>query len=151
VLCAAAMINEIRAETHTLAAARQSYRGARDIVVLVAANAYLQALATSARSESVKAQLETADALHRQAQSLRQSGLVAGIDVVRAEVRLSTERQRAIAAENEYEKSKLQLAGVIGLPIGQTFTLRDEVPAVPMPELKLEDALERAYKTRPCG
>ena len=142
-------INEVRAEDHTLAAARQSYRGARDLVVLVAANAYLQALATSARSESAKAQLDTADALHRQAQSLRESGLVAGIDVVRAEVRLSTERQRAIAAENEFQKSKLRLARVIGLPIGQTFTLRDDVPTVPMPELKLEDALERAYKSRP--
>jgi outer membrane protein TolC len=142
-------INEVRAEDHTLAAARQSYRGARDLVVLVAVNAYLQTIATSARSESVKAQLETADALHRQAQSLRESGLVAGIDVVRAEVRLSTERQRAIAAENEFQKSKLRLARVIGLPIGQTFTLRDTVPAVPMPVMKLEEALERAYKSRP--
>jgi outer membrane protein TolC len=142
-------INEVRAEDHTLAAARQSYRGARDLVVLVAANAYLQTLATSARSASVKAQLETADALHRQAQSLRESGLVAGIDVVRAEVRLSTERQRAIAAENAFQKSKLQLARVIGLPIGQTFTLRDDVPTVPLPEMKLEEALARAYTSRP--
>jgi outer membrane protein TolC len=115
----------------------------------VAANLYLETLAAAARSDSAKAQLETAQALHTQAQDLRQNGLVAGIDVVRAEVRMASDRQRATAAANDYEKSKLQLARVIGLPIGQTFTLRDEVPAVPMPEMKLEDALERAYKTRP--
>ena len=38
---------------------------------------------------------------------------------------------------------------MIGLPIGQTFTLRDDVPTVAVPDLKLEYALERAYKERP--
>ena len=79
----------------------------------------------------------------------RQSGLVAGIDVLRAEVQLSTERQRVTAAANEFEKAKLQLARVIGLPLGQAFTLSDELPTVPVPDMTLEQALERAYKTRP--
>jgi outer membrane protein TolC len=142
-------INEVRAEGHNLAAARHSSRSARDLVVLVAANAYLQVMATSARAVSARAQLETADALHRQAESLRQSGIVAGIDVIRAEVRLTTERQRATAAENDFQKSKLQLARVIGLPVGQSFTLSEEIPNVPTPDMTLEQALERAYKQRP--
>ena len=142
-------LNDVKAEGHNLTAARYSSRGARDLVALIAVNAFLQTLATSARSESARAQLETADALHRQAESLRQSGIVAGIEVIRAEVRLSTDRQRAISAENEFQKSKLQLARMIGLPIGQAFTLRSDVPDVPLAELKLEDALERAYRDRP--
>jgi outer membrane protein TolC len=142
-------LNEVRAENHNLSAARHAYRSARDLVVLVAANAYLQTMAAGARSTSAKAQLETADALHRQAQSLRQSGIVAGIDVIRAEVRLTTERQRATAAENGFQKSKLQLARVIGLPVGQEFTLSQEIPNVPSPDMSLDDALERAYKQRP--
>jgi outer membrane protein TolC len=141
-------LNEVRAEGHSLTAARHSSKGARDLVALIAANAFIQTLAMSARSESAKAQLETAEALHRQAESLRQSGIVAGIDVVRAEVRLSTDRQRATAAENDFQKGKLQLARMIGLPIGQTFTLREDVPSVQIPDMKLEDALERAYKAR---
>ena len=48
--------------------------------------------------------------------------------MVRAEVRVSTERQRATAAANDFEKAKLQLARVIGLPIGQAFTLVDDIP-----------------------
>lgn len=142
-------LNEVREEGHNLAAARHSYRSARDLVVLVAANLYLQTLAAGARADSARAQRDTADALHRQADSLRQNGLVAGIDVVRAEVRLSTERQRATAAENDFQKSKLQLARVIGLPLGQTFVLGDDIPIVPAPEMTVDQALERAYKTRP--
>jgi outer membrane protein TolC len=142
-------LNEVRAENHNLTAARHAYRGARDLVVLVAANAYLQTMATDARAASAKAQLDTAEALHRQAQSLRQSGIVAGVDVIRAEVRLSTERQRSIAADNEFQKTKLQLARVIGLPVGQAFTLSQEIPNVPTPDMTLDDALERAYRQRP--
>jgi len=128
---------------------RDSNRSARDLVVLVAANAYLQVMAPSSRATSARAQLETADTLHRQAQSLRESGLVAGVDVIRAEVRLTTERQRTTAAENDFQKSKLQLARVIGLPIGQSFTLSDVIPNVPAPTVSFDDALERAYRQRP--
>jgi outer membrane protein TolC len=142
-------INEAKAEGFNLAAARHSNRSARDLVVLVAANAYLQVMATSARATSSRAQLETADALHRQAQSLRDSGIVAGVDVIRAEVRLTTERQRTTAAVNDFEKSKLQLARVIGLPIGQSFTLSEVIPNVPAPTVSFDDALERAYRQRP--
>jgi outer membrane protein TolC len=96
----------------------------------------------------VRAQFDTAQALYNQAESLRKSGIVAGIDVVRAEVRLSTERQRATAAENDYQKTKLQLARVMGLPVGQAFTLSQDIPTVPPPEITMEQALERAYKER---
>ena len=136
------------AETHELAAATHTYRGARNLVVLASANLYLQALAGAARAETARAQLDTAQALYVQAQNLRQSGIVAGLDVVRAEVRLSSDRQRATAAQNDAEKAKLQLARVMGLPVGQAFTLSSELPAVPVPEMSLEEALERAYRDR---
>lgn len=142
-------VNDLRAADHSVSAARHSARSARDLVVLVAANLYLQTLATGARAETARAQLDTATTLHQQAISLRQGGLVAGIDVVRAEVRLSTERQRVTAATNDFEKSKLQLARVIGLPVGQAFELSQEIPFVPVPEITLEVALERAYRERP--
>jgi len=142
-------LHELKASEHSLSAARLSSRSARDLVVLVAANLYLQTLATGARAESARAQRETAEALHRQAMNLRENGLVPGIDVLRAEVRLSMERQRATAAANDYEKAKLQLARVIGLPLGQPFALSQDVPFVPVPGLTLEDALARAYRERP--
>ena len=93
-----------------------------------------------------RAQEETAQAMFKQALDLKDSGLVAGIDVLRAEVQLQTQRQRLIAAQNEFEKPKLQLARVIGLPIGQAFTLTDELPYAPVPEMTLDEALARAYR-----
>jgi outer membrane protein TolC len=142
-------LNDLRAENHNIAAAEYSYQSARDLVVLVAANAYLQALAAGSRGEAVRAQVQTAQALYTQAGDLRQGGLVAGIDVLRAEFELNAERQRSTAAQNDFEKAKLQLAHIIGLPLGQAFTLVDELPNVPVPEMTIEEALERAYKARP--
>lgn len=142
-------INGARSEAHNESAARYSLRSARDLVVLVAANMYLQALAASARAASAKAQLETAQALYNQAVDLKQSGLVAGIDVLRAEVELNAEQQRTTATANDFEKAKLALARVIGLPPGQPFSLRDQLPDAPVPEMTLENALDRAYRTRP--
>jgi outer membrane protein TolC len=142
-------LHKIRAESHQLSAVRHAYRSARELVVLVAANLYLEGLAAGARATTARAQLETAQALQTQAEDLRRSGIVAGIDVVRAEVRVSTDRQRATAARADFEKAKLQLARVMGLPIGQAITLSDQIPPVPVPEMTVEQALERAYKERP--
>src|SRR5205809_266327 len=142
-------IGDARAAAHDLAAARLSYQSARELVVLVAANVYLQALAAAARADSARAQVETAQALYTQAVDLKQSGLIAGIDLLRAQVQLNTEQQRATATRNDFEKAKLQLARVIGLPIGQAFTLSDQIPYAPVPEITIEQALERAYKGRP--
>src|SRR5262249_17517254 len=91
----------------------------------------------------------TADTLHQQTLDLKQNGLVAGIEVVRSEVQLSTQRQRTTASRNDFEKSKLQLARVIGLPVGQPFTLSDRLPSVPVPETTREQALAKAYRKRP--
>src|SRR5438552_1861161 len=142
-------INDARAASHGVSAARYSYQSARDLVVLVSANLYLQALATAARADSAQAQLQTAQALYTQAVDLKQGGLVAGIDVLRAQVQLSTEQQRSTAAANDFEKAKLALARVIGLPVGQVFTLSDQLPYAPVPEMTLEQALDRAYNARP--
>ena len=138
-----------RAEEHNVAAAQLSVRSARDLVVLVSANAYLEALAAAARAASAQAQMESADAIFRQATNMKESGLVAGIDVLRADVQLATERQRVTAARNESEKTKLQLARLIGLPLGQPFALVEDLPFVPVPDMTLDAALEQAYKSRP--
>ena len=140
---------ETTAASHRLAAAKLTYRNARDLVVLVSANLYLQALATEARAEAVRAQFESSQAIYDQATRLQQSGIIAGLDVIRAEVRMSTDRQRTTAAKNDAEKAKLQLARVIGLPVGQMFTLVRDIPDVPDPTLTLEDAVQQAYQQRP--
>jgi outer membrane protein TolC len=142
-------INDARSAAHGVEAAKLTHKSARDFVIHVAADLYIQALASSARADAARAQLETADALYKQAVDLKESGIVAGIDVLRAEVELNTERQRATSTRNDFEKAKLQLARVVGLPLGQAFSLDPNVPDLPSPTLTLEQAVEEAYKTRP--
>lgn len=141
-------INNTRSESHNVNAAQYTYKGARDLVVWVAATLYLQALAADARVESARAQQQTAQTLYNQARDLKDSGLVAGIDVLRSEVELNVQINRATTAANDAEKAKLQLARVMGLPLGQNFTLDPALPELPDPDLTLEQAIERAYQTR---
>jgi outer membrane protein TolC len=141
-------LNSTRSEGHNVAAARYTYQGARDFVVWVAGDLYLQALAAAARVDSARAQQETAQTLYDQAVDLRQNGIVAGIDVLRAEVQLNVETNRATGAANDAEKAKLQLARVMGLPLGQAFALDPTLPDLPTPDLSLDQAVERAYQTR---
>ena len=141
-------VNESRAAGHHIAATEHTYRHGRSIVMLATANLYLQALAAQARSDAAKAQLASAQAIHQQALDLRQNGIVAGLDVVRAEVQVSLDRQRTTAAANDFEKAKLQLARIVGLPIGQPLNLVDDIPTVPDRATTIEDALKEAYLKR---
>jgi outer membrane protein TolC len=142
-------INDARAEAHNLEAARLTFRSARDFVIHVAGTLYVQALAASARVDAARAQQQTAQALHTQALDLKQGGLIAGIDVLRAEVQLNAQTQRATAATNEFEKTKLQLARVMGLPLGQAFSLDTNLPDLPTADMSLDEAINTAYKSRP--
>ena len=142
-------LNSARAEAHNVEAARLTFKSARDYVISVAGTLYVQALAASARADAARAQQQTAQALHTQALDLKQSGLVAGIDVLRAEVQLSTQMQRATIAANDFEKTKLQLARAIGLPLGQRFELDPALPDLPAADLSIDAAVALAYTTRP--
>ena len=141
-------INDARAETHNLAAARHDYKSARDLVVLVSVDGYAQVLAASARVAAARAQVDTSQALYSQAVDMKQSGIIAGIDVLRAQVQLDSDRQTATGAQVGQEKAKLQLARLIGLPLGQAFTLSEQLTSARIPDMTLEEALERAYRTR---
>jgi len=138
-----------RSEAHNVDAARGIYHRARNFVVHVAGNLYIQALAALSRAEAARTQQETAQTLYRQAIDLKQGGLIAGIDVLRAEVELNTQTQRATAATNDLDKAKLQLARAIGLPLGQPFALDLNIPELPDPDLTLEQAVDSAYRSRP--
>jgi outer membrane protein TolC len=139
---------DAKAGNALLHAEQQNLKSARDLVVLVAANLYLRTIAAQSRIEATRAQSDTAQALHRTAVDLKDAGLSPGIDVLRAQVQVQTQRQRLTAAENDLEKQKLQLARAIGLPLGQRFDLTDRVPYSALPEMSMDDAFQRAYSTR---
>src|SRR5262249_34942004 len=60
-------LNSKRAEEHNVEAARLTFRSARDFVIHVAGNSYIQALAASARVDAARTQQQTSQALYNQA------------------------------------------------------------------------------------
>ena len=116
--------NDYRAAALNERAEARGIKSARDLVVLVAVNLYLEAVTAASRIDVVRAQQETAQALFQQASDLKASGLVAGVDVLRAQVQIQNQRQRSIVAHNEFEKAKLQLARAIGLLAAAEATRR---------------------------
>jgi outer membrane protein TolC/AcrR family transcriptional regulator len=141
-------LNDTRAASANVRAESLGVRTARDLVTLVAVNLYLESVAANSRIEAAHAQQDTAATLFQQASDMKQAGVVAGIDVLRAQVQLQNQRQRTIRAENDFEKSKLQLARAIGLPPGQPFTLTDRIPYAPLTDVTLEGALKTAFESR---
>ncbi len=141
-------LNDYRAAALNEKAEARGVKSARDLVVLVVVNLYLEAVTAANRIDLVKAQLETAEALGRQATDLKTSGLVANVDVLRAQVQIQNQRQRSIVAQNDSAKAKLRLARAIGLRPGQEFSLTDKIPFAPLENLTVEDALARAYEQR---
>ncbi len=130
-------------------ASEYTERDARDLVVLVVGNEYLVANAGVARIKAVQAEVQTAQALYRQAVDRFHAGLSPEIDMLRAHVELQTRQQQLIAARNDYATEKLNLARVIGLPSGQRFTLTTPTPYEPLTGVTLEKSLTDAYENRP--
>jgi outer membrane protein TolC len=142
-------LNRSRAGEENVRATVLEAQNARDTVVLVVAALYLDATAGASRIQTAEARVASAQALHNQAVSFKQSGVVAGIDVLRAEVQLRAQRQRLIAYRNEFEKQKLRLARAIGLPDGTPLGLADAMPAADSSALpKTDEAIAQALNTR---
>src|SRR3954467_6230044 len=141
-------LNDARAASANERAETLGVRTARDLVTLVAVNLYLEAVAAASRVEATQAQQATAVALSTQAADMKQAGVVAGIDVVRAQVQVQNQRRRTIRAETDSQKAKMQLARAIGLPPGQTFTLTNRIPYAPLTDVTIESALKTAFESR---
>lgn len=141
-------LNRTRGASDNERAAMYTYKDAREFVVLAAGNAYLQALSGAARVDAAEAQVETAQALSDKAADQQKAGVIPAIDALRAKVELQTRQQQLIVARNDYAKQKLTMARVIGLPVGQEFTLADKAPYRALVPMGIEESLQRAYASR---
>jgi outer membrane protein TolC len=142
-------IQKARAAAESQKTAEYSYKEARELVVLVVGNAYLQAIAGAARTETAEAQLKTAETLYNRAVDQQKAGVIPAIDMLRAQVEFQGRQQQLILARNDFAKQKLTLGRVIGLPLGQEYSLIDKAPYEAFIPPGLDEALKRAYASRP--
>ncbi len=122
---------------------------ARDLVVQATASAYLQIVADASRVEAIRSQVETAQALYDRTNDQQKAGTAAGIDVLRSQVELKQQQQRLLAQKNQFDKDKLALSRVIGLPAGQEFNLSETAPYSPLTSMTQDQALSTALAQRP--
>ncbi len=141
-------IQDAKAGSRAAAAAKHTFRDAREMVVFMISSLYLQAVTVASRIEAAQAQLRTAQVLYDHAVNLKQAGVVAGIEVLRSQVQLQAQQLRVIFYENEFAKAKLTLQRATGIPLAQQVQLTDEVPYLRLEELPLDDLLERAFESR---
>ena len=137
-----------RSSRQNAAAVRLSYQDMREAVVLVVGATYLQTIAAAARVDTADAQVQSAQALYNQALDMRNVGISAGIDVLRAQVELQSRRQQLISARNDFAKQKLALARTVGLPLAQEFNLTEKIPYEAPEPITVEESLEHALKSR---
>lgn len=142
-------LNHVHEAAENEKVAKFTVQDARELVVLVVGNQYLETVAAASRLDTSNAQLNTAKAIFEQAQDQKKAGVSAAIDVLRAQVQMQTQQQRVLSAKNQLEQQKLTLARIIGLPVAQQFRLTDTVPYAPLPPLNFDEALARAYQQRP--
>jgi outer membrane protein TolC len=144
-----AAMNNYKSAKETLQANQLYAKDARDLVVLAAGGAYLQAVAARARVTSARAQLEAAKALYQQTADQKGAGIVGQIDVNKNQVQMLTQQQRLLTLENDFSKQKFNLARVTGLPPNDRFDLSDDVPYSEAPVTSEDDAVTQALAQRP--
>jgi outer membrane protein TolC len=142
-------ISNFRASRQNEKAAVLSIKNARDLVVQAVGDAYLQIIADTARITATQAEIDADNAVYVNARRRHEAGTAIGIDVLRSQVELKQRQQALVAVTNQFEKDKLSLARIIGLPPGQDFVVADPSPSVPLEAMPLKEALATAYEHRP--
>lgn len=142
-------ISSFRASRESQKAALLNVKNARDLVVQAVGNAYLQIIADGARITATQAEISAGNAIFVNASRRHDAGTAIGIDVLRSEVELKQRQQQLVAVSNQFEKDKLSLARIIGLPIGQKFEVSDSSVSLPLEAVSLKEALDKAYEHRP--
>lgn len=119
---------------------------AREQVAAAAALAYIAACKTELAVTAVQADLDLAHRLLELARTEHDAGVATGLDVTRAQTRLSQEEVRLAQARTAATDARLRLLRVTGLPLGGRPVLADPLradrPEAPAVEASVTAALQ---------
>jgi outer membrane protein TolC len=142
-------LHTLRSAEQSTAAARYDYQDARDLVIRNVAALYLSAQSQFAEVVAAQSRVETAQALYKLAAEQREAGVATGIDVLRAQVELTNERQLLVQSRNHAKGSLLVLARNIGMSPGTDIELADHLEFHPAQPISIESVMLQALATRP--
>jgi outer membrane protein TolC len=122
---------------------------AREQVAVFASLAYLESMRADRSVSAAQANVDLAQALFKLAQDQRDAGIATGVDVTRAEARLAQEQVRLSRSQTDSEEARLQLERIVGLPLGSSFSLTDQLTFALEPLPTIETAVATAADARP--
>ena len=141
-------LRRFQASKVAIEAVKADNEGTRDQVTDQVARAYLAALRAQASLDTARANVELSEALLRLAQSQKNAGTGTGIEITRAQVQLANDRQLELVAENDLDRSRLQLLKVIGLRLDNPLELTGRLEYVPTELVDAAQALATARDHR---
>ena len=109
---------------------------------------YLEALRSDRAVVAAQANVELAQALLKLAQDQRNAGIATGVDVTRAQTRLAEQQVGLAQAQTTSEQARLNLQRVVGLPLGSSLTLTDQLRFTEESLPAIETAVAQAGQNR---
>lgn len=142
-------IRRFQAARTGVKAAGAQHDSARTLVASQVAKAYLAALRAEARLEAAEANVALAEELLDLAENQKAAGTGTGIDITRASVQLSNERQALLVAKNARRRAHFELLRAMDLKLSVHLDLSDRLVYHPLDIQAAETALETALASRP--
>lgn len=142
-------IRRYQASRAAYRATKNELNNTQDVVSATVAKAYLGALRADADVEAYKANVALAEAVLKQSENQKTAGTGTGIEVTRAKVQLSNEKQRLLMAQNQRTKAYLQLLRAMGMNLATELELTDKLTYQAVDTITVEQARAQALESRP--
>jgi len=121
---------------------------ARQQVTTQTAIAYLNVLTTARAVEAAEANVNLAESLLTLARNQHDAGVATGVDVTRAQTRVSQEQVRLAQAQTSSQQARLELLRLTGLPLGDVLSVSDSLGFNAQPLLNTEQTVSEAERER---
>lgn len=143
------LIRQYQASGHRLLATRADEATVREETVLLTVSEYMAHLRALASISAAQSRVDLADRVVRQAEDLLKDGVATKIDVSRAQVRLSEDRQRLIDAQSDAQTTLFALKRILNVPDDQQVDFADRQDFFSTPSLDLSDSVAVGLHERP--
>jgi outer membrane protein TolC len=142
-------IRRYQASKVAVSAARSDESSTGEQVAARVARAYLAALRAETDVETAESNIALSEAVEKQAEQLKEAGTGTGIEITRARVQLSNDRQRLLVAQNDRRRAHLELLRAMGMRLDNAVKLTDKLSYVAMDAVTIEQAKAQALSDRP--
>jgi outer membrane protein TolC len=143
------LLQKYQASGHRLEASRDDVRAIREQTTLLTVSEYSAHLRAMASVAAAQSRVDLATRLLSQAQDLWKDGVATKIDVSRADVRVSEEKQKLIDAQTDQQTTNFALKRILNLSDQMQLVFADDKDFYSTPDLTVDDSVAGALAKRP--